>query len=89
MPSQSTTGRPAPPSSGDRQSAFIEVLAQMPNLCARLLAEHVPDRTGTRCRSCTTAGTASPTAAWPCRIRDLAEAARTRRAHGRSTEAAC
>lgn len=88
MPSQAMTGRPAPPTSDNRQRAFIDVLAQMPGLCARLLAEHVPDRTGTRCRACTTTRTASPTAAWPCRIHDLAETARIRRAHrSRSPEA--
>jgi hypothetical protein len=70
--------RPMPPSSSERQRAFIDVLGQMPGLWARLLAEHIPDRTGNRCRVCTTAGTGSPDAAWPCRIRDIAEAARTR-----------
>ena len=62
-----------------RQPApFADVLAGMPALWARLLTEHVPDRTGRRCRACTIAGTGSPGAAWPCRIRDTAEAARAR-----------
>lgn len=71
--------RPEPPSSGDRQRAFIAVLSQMPDLCRRLLAEHVPDQTGTRCVACSTAGTCSPGAAWPCRIHDIAESAQARR----------
>jgi hypothetical protein len=75
------------PSSSERQSAFIAVLAEMPDLWARLLAEHIPDPTGTRCRACTTAGTGSPEAAWPCRIRDLAAAARARVADGRASGA--
>ena len=57
---------------------FIDVLKAMPELWGRLLAEHQPDPTGKRCRACTTAGTGSPGAAWPCRIRDAAEAARAR-----------
>jgi hypothetical protein len=63
------------PSRRDRQIAFIEELGAMPDLWAQLLAEHVPDPSGTRCRACTTAGTGSPGAAWPCRIRDVADAA--------------
>ena len=50
----------------------------MPALWGRLLAEHTPDPTGRRCQACTTAGTGSPGAAWPCRIRDAAESARAR-----------
>lgn len=57
---------------------FVDVLKAMPVLWGRLLAEHQPDPTGKRCRACTTAGTGSPGAAWPCRIRDAAEAARAR-----------
>jgi hypothetical protein len=66
------------PSTRQRQIAFIEELGAMPDLWARLLTEHVPDPSGTRCRACTTVGTGSPGAAWPCRIRDVAEAARAR-----------
>ena len=57
---------------------FIDVLKAMPELWGRLLTEHQPDPTGKRCRACTTAGTGSPGAAWPCRIRDAAESARAR-----------
>ena len=66
------------PSARQRQRAFIEVLGAMPGLWERLLAEHVPDPSSTRCQACTTAGTGSPGTAWPCRIRDVAEAARAR-----------
>lgn len=57
---------------------FVDVLYAMPALWGRLLAEHTPDPTGRRCQACTTAGTGSPGAAWPCRIRDAAESARAR-----------
>jgi hypothetical protein len=64
---------------GEKQPApFGDVLYAMPALWGRLLAEHTPDPTGRRCQACTTAGTGSPGAAWPCRIRDAAESARTR-----------
>jgi hypothetical protein len=68
-----------------RQPApFADALSAMPELWARLIAEHVPDPTGRRCRACTTAGTGSPGTAWPCRIRDAADAARTRWASART-----
>lgn len=57
---------------------LVEALAVMPVLWTELLAVHVPDRSGRRCRACTTAGTGSPGAAWPCRIRGAAEAAQAR-----------
>lgn len=57
---------------------FSVALSPMPALWARLLAEHIPDPTGRRCQACTTAGTGSPGTAWPCRIRDAADSARTR-----------
>lgn len=60
----------------------------MPDLWGRLLAEHTPDPTGRRCQACTTAGTGSPGAAWPCRIRDAAESARTRYLRSHPTEVA-
>ena len=60
---------------------FADVLSSMPVLWARLIAEHVPDPTGRRCRACTTAGTGTPGAAWPCGIRDAADGARRRWAH--------
>lgn len=57
---------------------LAEALAVMPVLWTQLLVEHVPDSAGRRCCACTTAGTGSPGAAWPCRIRDAAEAAQAR-----------
>jgi hypothetical protein len=57
---------------------FAAELSAMPALWTRLLAEHLPDPTGRRCQACTTAGTGSPGTAWPCRIRDAAEAAQAR-----------
>ena len=50
-------------------------LAAMPDLRNRLLAAHVPDASGRRCRACTTPGTGTPGEHWPCRIREAAEAA--------------
>ena len=35
-------------------------LAAMPDLRNRLLAAHVPDASGRRCRACTTPGTGTP-----------------------------
>jgi hypothetical protein len=61
-----------------RPVPFVDVLYAMPALWGRLLTEHTPDPTGRRCQACTTAGTGSPGAAWPCRIRDAAESARAR-----------
>ena len=61
-----------------QQQPFADVLSSMPVLWARLIAEHVPDQRGRYCRACTMAGTGSPGAAWPCRIRDAAEGARRR-----------
>ena len=49
---------------------FADALSPMPELWSRLIAEHIPDPTGRRCQACTTAGTGSPGATWPCRIRD-------------------
>ena len=58
-----------------RVRPLSEALASMPGLRNRLLVDHVPDATGHRCRACTTPGTGTPGASWPCRIRDAAEAA--------------
>jgi len=53
--------------------SFAAVLAAMPDLLARALAEHVPDDHG-RCRECRADdGTAAP---WPCAMRLLADEAR-------------
>ena len=52
--------------------SFAAVLAAMPDLLARALAEHVPDEYA-RCRECRSDdGTG---AAWPCAMRLLAEQA--------------
>jgi hypothetical protein len=58
-----------------RPRPLSQALAAMPDLRNRLLAEHVPDASGHRCRACTTPGTGTPGAHWPCRIREAAEAA--------------
>jgi hypothetical protein len=69
-----------------RPVPFVDVLYAMPALWGRLLAEHTPDPTGRRCQACTTAGTGSPGAPWPCRIRDAAESARARYLRSRDAE---
>lgn len=52
--------------------SFAAVLAAMPDLLARALAEHVPDDHG-RCRECRADdGTSAP---WPCAMRLLADEA--------------
>ena len=58
-----------------RPRPLSEALASMPDLRDRLLANHVPDPSGHRCQACTTPGTGTPGAHWPCRIREAAEAA--------------
>jgi len=67
-----------PPDISGRQGSLADVLGAMPELWTRLLTEHIPDPTSKRCRACTIAGTGTPGAAWPCRIRDLAESAKAR-----------
>jgi hypothetical protein len=80
----------APATARQTQGSFAEVLGTMPALWARLIDQHISDPTGTRCQACTTAGTGSPGAAWPCRIRDVAESARTRHfAHRTRNGAPC
>ena len=80
----------AAPTARQTQRLFAEVLGTMPTLWARLIDQHIPDPTGARCQACTTAGTGSPGAAWPCRIRDVAESARTRHfAHRNRNGAPC
>ena len=58
-----------------RPRPLSAALAAMPDLRNRLLADHVPDASGHRCRACNTPGTGTPGAHWPCRIREAAEAA--------------
>src|SRR3954451_19643051 len=55
-----------------RPRPLSEALAAMPDLRNRLLADHVPDASGHRCRACTTPGTGTPGAHWPSRIREAA-----------------
>ena len=57
---------------------FADALGLMPELVMRLLADHRADATGRRCVACTTAGTGSPGASWPCEIRNVAETAHRR-----------
>jgi hypothetical protein len=57
-------------------------LAAMPEVIARLLADHVPDALG-RCRGCGMPGTGSPYLTAPCGLASVAEAARKIRAAGR------
>jgi hypothetical protein len=64
-----------------RPRPLSEALAVMPDLRNRLLADHVPDASGHRCRACTTPGTGTPGAHWPCRIREAADAAPCRTGH--------
>jgi hypothetical protein len=51
-------------------------LADMPDVIAALLRDHVPDPHG-RCRACGRPGTGTPHLAAPCPLRWIAEAART------------
>ena len=52
--------------------SFAAVLAAMPDLLARALAEHVPDQSG-HCRECR--GDDGRSATWPCAMRLIAEEA--------------
>jgi hypothetical protein len=52
--------------------AIASILAGMPDLVHRILSEHVPDDRG-RCQECRGS---SPTAAWPCVLREMGEEAR-------------
>ena len=63
------------PTDDAQWQAMAEILAAMNDgTAARLVAAHVPDQAG-RCRACTTAGTGTPSARWPCRTRVLADRA--------------
>jgi hypothetical protein len=55
-------------------SGIAGQLARMPDVVARLLAEHVPDRKG-RCRGCGLPGTGTPHVPAPCALWLVAEAA--------------
>lgn len=56
-------------------SGVAAQLARMPDVVARLLIEHVPDRRG-RCRGCGFPGTGSPYVKSPCGLWLVADAAR-------------
>ncbi|WP_240157215.1 hypothetical protein [Pseudonocardia broussonetiae] len=60
---------------------LADELAPMVQVWERLLALHLPDRTG-RCRTCTQGGTGLPGTHWPCALHGIAELARRR--HGRA-----
>lgn len=53
---------------------FAALLAAHPVAVAALLRDHVPDGQ-LRCRACTTPGTGTPQARWPCTLAGLARAA--------------
>jgi hypothetical protein len=55
------------------------VLAEMPDVIARLIAEHQPNERGL-CRACGTPGTGTPHLPWPRPLAGTAEAARQLRA---------
>jgi hypothetical protein len=60
---------------------FAVVLADMPDVIAALLAEHVPDDRGL-CRACGIPGTGTPHLRWPCPLRIIADTARKLRVRG-------
>jgi hypothetical protein len=60
---------------GIEPSEVAAQLARMPDVVARLLTEHVPDRKG-RCRGCGFPGTGSPYLESPCGLWIVADAAR-------------
>lgn len=75
------TGNPDPAGVHDlRHFRIADELAPMVEVWERLLALHVPDRTG-RCRTCTQGGTGLPGTPWPCALHGVAELARRRHAH--------
>ena len=67
---------PAPTPTGELSQLAAE-LAPMVDVWQRLLAQHLPDRSG-RCRTCTKGGTGLPSQPWPCSIHGIAELARRR-----------
>jgi hypothetical protein len=60
-------------------SDLAVVLADMPDVVAALVREHVPDAHG-YCRACGTPGTGTPHLPWPCALRCVADAAQQLRA---------
>jgi hypothetical protein len=61
------------------EDSVAAVLAGMPDVVERLLADHTPDPHG-RCRACGRAGTGTPYVTSPCSLWTIAEAARKLRA---------
>jgi len=57
-------------------TALTEELSKMPQLWRKLLDQHRPDPHD-RCKACTTPGTGTPQARWPCSLWQLADAARS------------
>jgi 2-keto-3-deoxy-galactonokinase len=55
--------------------SIASTLAGMPDVIARILANHVPDDRG-RCRACGMPGTGTPYVRWPCSLASVAEVAR-------------
>ena len=58
------------PTDGARWQQLATELAENPDLCRRLLRDHVPD--GGRCTACTAPGTGCANRPWPCSIHKLA-----------------
>lgn len=54
---------------------MARVMAASPQLCRELLRRHRPDPSGRRCLGCTTGGTGTPAASWPCALYELADRA--------------
>jgi hypothetical protein len=79
LPGVGDPGNPGP--TGPRHFRLADELAPMVEVWERLLALHLPDRTG-RCRTCTQGGTGLPGTPWPCALHGIAELARHR--HGRA-----
>jgi hypothetical protein len=58
-------------------AALVATVAAMPEVAARLLADHVDDGAG-RCRGCTRGGCGTPSARFPCTLSALAAQATAR-----------
>ena len=56
-------------------SPLVVEVAANPEAVRRLLQQHVPND-DSRCRACTTPGTGTPGAAWPCSLYLIADSAR-------------
>jgi hypothetical protein len=76
-PAETAAAADPGPSVGFEMRRLAAELAPMVDVWQRLLAQHVPDRSG-RCRVCTKGGTGLPTLQWPCSIHGIAELAQRR-----------